>query len=152
RLLPEPVDIVLADLGVSSMQMDNPARGFTYKVDGPLDLRMNPQRGQPASALLASLSEPALATLLLENADEPEAHRMARAILRAPVSTTTDLTAVIRGPGGDDDCVRRVFQAPRIAVNNEFGALDEPVGTLPLCLKAAGRVAILTFHSGEDRR
>jgi len=152
RLLPEPVDIVLADLGVSSMQMDNPARGFTYKVDGPLDLRMNPQRGQPATALLASLNESALATLLLEHADEPAADRMARAILRVPISTTTQLTAVIRGSGGDDDSVRRVFQALRIAVNNEFGALDEFLRNLPLCLKAGGRVAILTFHSGEDRR
>jgi 16S rRNA (cytosine1402-N4)-methyltransferase len=152
RLLPEPVDIVFADLGVSSMQMDNPARGFTYKVDGPLDLRMNPQRGQPAGALLASLDEAALATLLLENADEPEADRMARAILRVPISTTTQLTAVIRGSGGDDECVRRVFQALRIAVNDEFGALEELLRNLPFCLKAGGRVAILTFHSGEDRR
>jgi 16S rRNA (cytosine1402-N4)-methyltransferase len=134
------------------MQMDNPARGFTYKVDGPLDLRMNPQRGQPATALLASLDESALATLLLENADEPAADRMARAILRVPISTTTQLTAVIRGSGGDDDSVRRIFQALRIAVNNEFGALDELLRNLPLCLKAGGRVAILTFHSGEDRR
>jgi 16S rRNA (cytosine1402-N4)-methyltransferase len=152
RVLPEPADVVFADLGLSSMQMDNPTRGFTYKYDGPLDLRMNPQRGQTAGALLAGLDEPALAALLLENADEPNAEHMAHAILQAPVSTTTQLAAVIRRAGGDEDSVRRVFQALRIAVNDEFGALDALLRTLPLCLKAGGRVAILTFHSGEDRR
>ena len=134
------------------MQMDNPARGFTYKYDGPLDLRMNPQRGQTASALLATLDEPALAALLLENADEPDADRMAQAILQTSVSTTTQLATVIRRAGGDDDSVRRVFQALRIAVNDEFGALEAFLQSLPFCLKAGGRVAILTFHSGEDRR
>src|SRR5213075_2892479 len=83
RVLPEPADIVFADLGLSSMQMDNPTRGFTYKYDGPLDQRMNPQRGKTAGALLASLDEPALAALLLENADEPNGDRMAQAILQA---------------------------------------------------------------------
>jgi len=152
RVLPEPADIVFADLGLSSMQMDNPERGFTYKYDGPLDLRMNPQRGKTASALLSSLDEPALAALLLENSDEPNADRIARAVLQGPVSTTTQLAAVIRRAGGDDDSVRRVFQALRIAVNDEFGALDTFLHNLPFCLKAGGRVAILTFHSGEDRR
>jgi 16S rRNA (cytosine1402-N4)-methyltransferase len=132
--------------------MDNPARGFTYKVEGPLDLRMNPQRGQTASELLASVHEPALASMLRENADEPNADRLAKAILRKPASTTTQLATVIRQAGGDDDCVRRVFQALRIAVNDEFSALDAFLNTLPFCLKAGGRVAILTFHSGEDRR
>ena len=134
------------------MQMDNPSRGFTYKYDGPLDLRMNPQRGQPASALLASLDEPALAALLLENADEPNADRIALAIRQASISTTTELAAIIRRTGGDEDSVRRVFQALRIAVNGEFDALEEFLRNLPLCLKAGGRAAILTFHSGEDRR
>ena len=152
RVLPEPADVVFADLGLSSMQMDNPTRGFTYKHDGPLDLRMNPQRGKTASALLASLDEPALAALLLENADEPNANRMAQAILQASVSTTTQLATVIRRAGGDEDSVRRAFQALRIAVNDEFGALDAFLYKLPFCLKAGGRVAILTFHSGEDRR
>jgi 16S rRNA (cytosine1402-N4)-methyltransferase len=152
RVLSEPADIVFADLGLSSMQMDNPARGFTYKYDGPLDLRMNPQRGQTASALLASLDEAALAALLVENADEPNADRMAQAILRASVSTTTQLATVIRRAGRDDDSVRRIFQALRIAVNDEFGALDAFLHNLPFCLKPGGRVAILTFHSGEDRR
>lgn len=152
RSLSEPVDIIFADLGVSSMQMDDPARGFTYKYEGPLDLRMNPRRGLAASALLARLDEFALAALLLENADEPHADRIAHAILAAPISTTTELAAVIYRSGGDEDSVRRVFQALRIAVNDEFGALEEFLRNLPFCLKPGGRVAILTFHSGEDRR
>jgi 16S rRNA (cytosine1402-N4)-methyltransferase len=152
RTLPEPADLILADLGLSSMQMDNPARGFTYKYDGPLDLRMNPRRGQTASDLLATLSEPALVALLIENADEPDADRMAHAILQASVSTTMQLSKVIQRAGGDEDTVRRVFQALRVAVNDEFGALEAFLRSLPQCLKAGGRVAILTFHSGEDRR
>jgi len=152
KVLPEPADIVFADLGLSSMQMDNPARGFTYKWDGPLDLRMNPQRGQAASALLETLDEASLAALLLANADEPKADRLARAIKKTSVSTTAQLTAIVRSAGGDEDCVRRVFQALRIAVNDEFGALDAFLQNLPFCLKTGGRVAILTFHSGEDRR
>ncbi|HEY2384582.1 MAG TPA: 16S rRNA (cytosine(1402)-N(4))-methyltransferase RsmH [Terriglobia bacterium] len=152
KLLPEPADIVFADLGVSSMQMDNPERGFTYKVDGPLDLRMNPMRGQPAAAMLAGLDGPALAAILFENADEPNADPIAHAVLQAQVSTTTELAAAVRRAGGDDDSIRRVFQALRIAVNNEFGALEEFLRNLPFCLKSGGRAAILTFHSGEDRR
>ena len=152
KLLSEPADIVFADLGVSSMQMDNPARGFTYKYDGPLDLRMNPQRGQPASAFLKTIDESSLAELLVENADEPDADALARAILQTTVSTTTELAGVIRGAGRDEDSIRRVFQALRIAVNDEFGALDALLRNLPFCLKPGGRVAVLTFHSGEDRR
>src|SRR3989442_8853798 len=152
RVLPEPADIVFADLGLSSMQMDNPARGFTYKCDGPLDLRMNPQRGQAASALLETLDETALAALLLANADEPKADHLARAIKKTSVSTTTQLTPLVPNAGGDEYSVRRVFQALRIAVNDEFGALDAFLQNLPFCLKTGGRVAILTFHSGEDRR
>lgn len=152
KVLPDPADLILADLGLSSMQIDNPARGFTFKYDGPLDLRMNPRRGQPASALLASLDPDKLATLLIENSDEPNAEPLARAILQTCIATTTDLVSTIRRTGRDDDSVRRVFQALRIAVNDEFGALDALLRSLPLCLKPGGRVAILTFHSGEDRR
>jgi len=152
RMLTERADIILADLGISSMQMDNPERGFTYKFEGALDLRMNPQRGQPASALLEELDETALADLLVRNADEPAAERLARAILKSRVETTTQLAGVIRRAGGDDDAIRRVFQALRIEVNDEFGALESFLRDLPLCLKPGGRVAILTFHSGEDRR
>jgi len=152
RTLTEPADVIFADLGLSSMQLDNPARGFTYKDDGPLDLRTNPRRGQTASALLATLDESGLAALLHENADEPNAERLAHAILQTPATTTTQLATAIRRAGGDDDAVRRAFQALRIAVNDEFGALEAFLQSLPLCLKAGGRVAILTFHSGEDRR
>jgi 16S rRNA (cytosine1402-N4)-methyltransferase len=152
KILDTPADIILADLGVSSMQIDNPARGFTYKHEGPLDLRMNPHRGQPASALLAGLDEPKLAELLFVNADETNAAVISRAILQKPVTTTVQLAEAVRRTGGTDDAVRRVFQALRIAVNDEFSALEAFLRNLPLCLKTGGRAAILTFHSGEDRR
>lgn len=162
REAPGGVDIILADLGLSSMQIDNPERGFTFKVEGPLDLRMNPERGQPASALLASMSVAKLEQLLLENSDEPHASLLARRILdrqaKTPITTTTALAAVIREalvpqPRIDpNDVIRRVFQALRIAVNDEFSALDTFLRHLPQCLRPGGRVAILTFHSGEDRR
>ncbi|MBI5761332.1 MAG: 16S rRNA (cytosine(1402)-N(4))-methyltransferase RsmH [Planctomycetales bacterium] len=158
-------DVLLADLGLSSMQIDDPARGFTFKFDGPLDMRMNPARGLPASKLLSKLDADELAQLLDENADEPHAVEMATAILKAhsrsPLTTTRALTDVIRSTftttkhgsaETDDDAVRRVFQALRIAVNDEFGALDTFLRNLPSCLKPGGRVAILSFHSGEDRR
>ncbi len=152
------VDIVLADLGVSSMQLDDPTRGFSVKFEGPLDMRMNPQRGQPASALLKSLSAQALATLLEGNADEPRASVLAGALAGHWFNTTTGLAAAVRAAvpqlGVDDRelTVRRVFQALRIAVNDEFSALDNFLRYLPGCLNPGGRVAILTFHSGEDRR
>jgi len=152
NILEEPADIVLADLGLSSMQIDNPERGFTFKSDGPLDLRMNPQRGKPASAMLGKITLAKLSLLLSENSDEPDAERIAAAILKSLPATTTDLAAAVRGTGADEDAVRRVFQALRIAVNDEFGALESLLRHLPLCLKPGGRVAILTFHSGEDRR
>jgi 16S rRNA (cytosine1402-N4)-methyltransferase len=159
---PGGADVILADLGVSSMQIDNPARGFTFKADGPLDLRMNPERGQSAAALLARLSGPKLESLLRENADEPHAAQLALALAGSAPQTTTALAALIRrtlaavprpATGADAELsVRRVFQALRIAVNDEFGALDTFLRLLPQCLKPGGRVAILTFHSGEDRR
>ncbi len=155
-------DLVLADLGVSSMQLDNPARGFTYKASGPLDMRMNPARGEPASRLLTHLSEKKLARLLEENADEPDARALARALKTAPIETTGELcrrvrTAIIaeRAAAPDaevDKAIRRTFQALRIAVNDEFSALDTFLRDLPSCLAAGGRAAVLTFHSGEDRR
>jgi 16S rRNA (cytosine1402-N4)-methyltransferase len=158
---PDGVDVLLADLGVSSMQLDDPARGFTFKADGPLDMRMNPSRGLSASALLSKLDVAELARLLVDHADEPQADELAAAILRAharqPLTTTGALVdAVRRVPHqtGDEatDTVRRVFQALRIAVNDEFGALEALLRSLPDCLKPGGRVAILSFHSGEDRR
>jgi 16S rRNA (cytosine1402-N4)-methyltransferase len=160
-------DVVLADLGVSSMQIDNPARGFTYKADGPLDLRLNPQRGRAAAQLLQSLNQEELADLLAENADEPRAAALALAIVEAgrkePIATTLQLAQLVRRvvrqsssqePLEDDTraTLQRTFQALRIAVNDEFTVLDQFLAFLPKCLKPRGRVAILTFHSGEDRR
>ena len=165
-LLPESgggFDFVLADLGVSSMQIDNPARGFTFKADGPLDLRLNPQRGQPASALLQRLSEDALVELLVANADEPYAEPIARALQGQDVTTTRQLADLVRRAlqgcfptetweTDTRKCLQRTFQALRIAVNDEFGVLDQFLAHLPRCLKTGARVAILSFHSGEDRR
>ncbi len=151
-------DCILADLGVSSMQIDDPARGFSVKADGPLDMRMNPQRGFPASALLEKISADALEKLLRENADEPRAGELAGALAGKNFATTKALAAIIRAALPrltKEDCdltVRRVFQAVRIEVNDEFSALDMLLRHLPACLNPGGRVAILTFHSGEDRR
>ena len=161
---PAGADLLLADLGVSSMQLDDPARGFTFKVDGPLDMRMDPSRGRTATDLLSQLDQSNLAKLLAENSDLPHALELAAAILfahsRGPITTTGSLAAVVRetigrhsrgSPGSADDAVRRVFQALRIAVNDELGSLSALLRGLPTCLKPGGRVAILSFHSGEDR-
>jgi 16S rRNA (cytosine1402-N4)-methyltransferase len=151
-------DIILADLGVSSMQIDDPARGFSVKFDGPLDMRMNPQRGQTASAFLAKIRSDALAALLVEYADEPHAATLAPALAGKTFATTKALANAIRAvlprlnKEDGDLSIRRVFQALRIAVNDEFSALDTFLRNLPACLNPGGRVAILTFHSGEDRR
>ena len=160
------VDAILADLGVSSMQLDDPARGFTFKTDSPLDLRLNPARAPSAAEWLARVTPAALATALTENSDEPHAELLARELAglrrRTPLTRTLQLADAIRAilrehaprqdPEAIDDSVRRVFQAIRIAVNDEFGALEMFLRHLPACLKPGGRVAILTFHSGEDRR
>ena len=161
---PDGADVLLVDLGLSSMQIDDPSRGFTFKADGPLDMRMNPNRGRSASEWLSSLGVVGLTRILLENADEPRAAELAEAILSAhasqPLTTTTGRwPPVVRAcPCQDfrrkaaDDAVRRVPTPLRIAVNDEFGSLDSLLRGLPSCLKPGGRVAILTFHSGEDRR
>lgn len=156
-------DVIFADLGLSSMQIDNPTRGFTFKQDGPLDMRMNPQRGKSASDLLLSLNEASLEEMLRENSDEPHAKLLARsltqAVSHAPITTTLGLAQAVRQalpqrPGKEDSdaTVRRVFQALRIAVNEEFSTLETLLRALPASLRPGGRVAILTFHSGEDRR
>jgi S-adenosyl-methyltransferase MraW len=152
------VDALLADLGVSSMQIDDPTRGFSVKFEGPLDMRMNPQRGQPASVFLSRMNAATLSDLLVENADEPRSKEIASVIAGKLFDTTTALANQIRAALGDvgrdeqDQAIRRVFQAIRIAVNDEFSALDTFLRNLPSCLKPGGRAAVLTFHSGEDRR
>lgn len=155
----EGADVLLADLGCSSMQFDNPDRGFSFKHDGPLDMRMNPQRGVSARDLLKKLAAPPLAALLQDNADEPLARPLAEALAGSDHPTTRSLADAIRRalPARltEDDrtaTVRRVFQALRIAVNEEFTALETFLNHLPASLRPGGRVAILTFHSGEDRR
>jgi 16S rRNA (cytosine1402-N4)-methyltransferase len=164
KLLPEAgggFDCILADLGVSSMQLDNPERGFSYKNDGPLDLRLNPLRGTPASALLQSLSVQELAELLTDNADEPYAELIAQEIKKvtSPISSTRQLSDVVRAvlktlPENKTHAksLQRTFMALRIAVNDEFGVLDRFLEVLPWCLKPGARLAILAFHSGEDKR
>lgn len=151
-------NILIADLGVSSMQLDDPRRGFSIKLDGPLDMRMNPSKGEPASRLIERLSPTSLSTLLSENADEPRAAFIAESIAgRLFVSTqelASDLRRVLRGATKDeiDLTLRRVFQAVRIAVNDEFGALDGLLRQIPECTAPNARISILSFHSGEDRR
>lgn len=151
-------DCILADLGVSSMQIDTPVRGFSVKTPGPLDMRMNPNKGLPASEFLARLQPETLADLLRDNADEPRATLLSGHLAGRNFALTTDLTLAITSllPNLSEDerdkTVRRVFQALRIAVNEEFTALDTLLRHLPECLNPGGRVAILTFHSGEDRR
>jgi 16S rRNA (cytosine1402-N4)-methyltransferase len=155
-------DVIIADLGVSSMQIDNPDRGFSYKGVGPLDMRMNPARGEPASALIARSSAAALADMLTSHADEPHAARIARILKeQLPVTTQaaerhirlglTDTTPKISAAEAKLS-VRRTFQALRIAVNDEFGTLEALLRALPAVLAPGGRAAIITFHSGEDRR
>lgn len=156
----EGLDFLLADLGLSSMQIDNPERGFSYKYSGPLDMRMNPERGAPASQWLGKCNLKKLTQALADGGDEPHARDIARAILVAlPINTTKHLRDVVGAatPAHVDQeersrTITRVFQAIRIAVNEEFTALDTFLTRLPNCLKPGGRVAILSFHSGEDRR
>ena len=152
------VDVLLADLGVSSMQLDDPARGFSMKSDGPLDMRMNPQRGQPAAALLAKAGAVELQDVLREHADEPHAAVLSVALAGKQFATTKALANAIRAAlprvnlEDREMSVRRVFQALRIWANDEFSALDSFLRQIPHLLNPGGRVAILTFHSGEDRR
>lgn len=156
---PGGCDALLADLGCSSMQLDDPSRGFSMKNDGPLDMRLDASRGEPASALLSRWSEAELALLLEVNADEPHAARLAprlaAAARRGGLTTTRELAALVRAslPAAEaDKSVRRVFQAVRIETNDEFRRLDALLDQLPRLLKPGGRAALISFHSGEDRR
>ncbi|MGI9244320.1 MAG: 16S rRNA (cytosine(1402)-N(4))-methyltransferase RsmH [Verrucomicrobiales bacterium] len=155
------LDFLLADLGLSSMQIDNPERGFSYKHDGPLDMRMNPQRGIPARDWIARCKRHKLERTLVEGGDEPHAGPIAAAIAGSekPITTTRQLRDLVEAtlPEGLAEDTRkasvaRVFQAIRIAVNEELTAIDAFLNQLPHCLRPGGRVAILSFHSGEDRR
>ncbi|MES2996782.1 MAG: 16S rRNA (cytosine(1402)-N(4))-methyltransferase RsmH [Verrucomicrobiota bacterium] len=149
------VDFVFADLGCSSMQYDDPSRGFSFKHQGPLDMRMNPTRGLTAADLIKKLEPKELEEILRENSDEPQAGRIAAALAGRSFATTLELVTAIRLVADIDPenlVLKRVFQAIRIEVNDEFGALAAFLKTVPSCLKPGGRVAILTFHSGEDRR
>lgn len=159
-------DFVLADLGVSSMQIDNPDRGFSYKREGPLDLRLNPQKGISAAQRLKEIPQEELQGMLLENADEPYAKEISKAVFfeikkGTDIATTTKLQEIIekaliflpaenRKEAVNKSC-QRTFQALRIDVNSEFEVLEEFLEKLPTVLSSGGRVAILTFHSGEDR-
>ncbi len=151
-------DMILADLGVSSMQLDNPARGFTSKHAGPLDMRMNPAKGIPASKWFELVTPPELAEILRNNSDEPHAQILAPQLAAKSFSSTLELAQAIRAALSSrpemevKKTVARVFQAVRIEVNEEFAALDALLRSLPFSLRLGGRVAILTFHSGEDRR
>jgi len=158
RLGRSGADLILADLGVSSMQLDNPGRGFSTKTAGPLDMRMNTSRGISAAQFLQNISPDKLHAILAHNSDEPHAVQLAPVLAGKSFITTVDLAAAIRrqlpalAADERDLTVRRVFQAIRIAVNEEFTALDTLLRVLPQCLNPGGRAAILTFHSGEDRR
>lgn len=161
-----PFDFVLADLGVSSMQIDNPERGFSYKHEGPLDLRMNPQKGASAAERLKEVSQEELQGMLIENSDEPYAEEISKVVMMRlkrgqKIETTTQLKNVIeealsfipaseRKEAVKKSC-QRTFQALRIDVNSEFEVLYEFLEKLPHVLAPGGRAAILTFHSGEDR-
>lgn len=168
-----PFDVMMADLGVSSMQIDDPKRGFSYKLDGPLDLRLDPSKGVPAGERLSHMDGEEIEGMLIENSDEPYAREITDVILsyrrkKIPVDTTTVLREIVveglkkakairrENPTLEDKelikkTCQRVFQALRIDVNSEFEVLEAFLTKLPDCLNSGGRVAILTFHSGEDR-
>ena len=159
-------DFVLVDLGVSSMQIDNPERGFTYKHEGPLDLRLNPQKGISAADRLKELNQEELEGMLIENSDEPYAAEIAKEVMNTfrkggKIDTTTQLKDAIERalaflPEKEQkDAIKkscaRTFQALRIDVNSEFEVLEAFLEKLPEILNPGARVAVLTFHSGEDR-
>ena len=161
----ERVDAILADLGVASPQIDDPARGFSYRKPGPLDMRMDSARSESAAKLLARISEADLRDALLELGDETDAPQIARLIVerraREPITTTEELTAIIceardftlqRALGAKLHPAARTFQALRMLVNRETQNLERLLKIAPEILKPGGRIAIISFHSGEDRR
>jgi 16S rRNA (cytosine1402-N4)-methyltransferase len=153
-----PYDGALLDLGVSSHQLDTPGRGFSFRHDGPLDMRMDPSAGEPAALLVNSAPEAELTRIFREFGEEPQARRVARAIVaereRLPFTRTGQLAALIEkilGRRGRVHPATRVFQALRIAVNDELGSLRRALDTIPPLLKAGARLVVITFHSLEDR-
>lgn len=155
-----PVDGILADLGLSSIQMLTPERGFGFSSEGPIDMRYDPSRGRSAARLLAEEDEASLRRILLEYGEEKSASRIARAIVRRrekePLRTTTELAALVteavprRGPQRIHPATK-TFQALRIAVNGELTGLDGFVDTAVMSLRRGGRLAVISFHSLEDR-
>ncbi len=157
-IAPAGVQGVLFDFGVSSYQIENPARGFSFQQDGPLDLRMNPTSGQSAADLIRSLSMQELRRLLRTYGEEPQATRIAKAIIQArqqaPIQTTAQLASVISKsvPAAGVKALARVFQALRIAVNDELEELERGLENAWASLSAGGRLVALSYHSLEDRR
>lgn len=153
------VDGVLADLGFASDQMDTANRGLSFRTDGPLDMRLDPTTGQTAADLVNRMSEAALADVFWEYGEERHSRRVARRIAEhrqeTPFTTTAELADVVRRSvprSGGIDPATRVFQALRIAVNDELGALDRLLSVLPRIVRPGGRAGIISFHSLEDRR
>jgi 16S rRNA (cytosine1402-N4)-methyltransferase len=158
------IDAILADLGVASMHIDDPTRGFSYRRPGPLDMRMDPTRGQPASALLAKIGQSDLATALREIGDEEDAQAIADLVVRRraiqPIATTEDLMAIVcearqftlkRAAGAKLHPAARTFQVLRILVNRELANLQRLLAVAPDLLHPTATIAIISFHSGEDR-
>ena len=164
-------DVIFADLGVSSMQVDDPARGFSYKVDGPLDMRMDPRLPRTAADRLARIPRDDLADALRDHADEPDAERIADAVClrrgKQPIARTLQLAELVLAVKGITPAEWKrksregeaglhpaalTFQALRILVNREFETLDRLLGAAPRVLRPGGRIGIVSFHSGEDRR
>jgi 16S rRNA (cytosine1402-N4)-methyltransferase len=154
-------DAILLDLGVSSMQIDRPERGFSYAVDAPLDMRMDPSEPRSARELVNEADERELADVFRRYGEERFSRQIARAIVRrraaAPFERTSDLVDVVRGaiPAprrfGDGHPAKRVFQALRIAVNDELGSLERALPEALSVLRPGGRIAVISFHSLEDR-
>ena len=153
-------DAVLADLGFCSDQLANPERGLSFQQEGPLDMRLDPSRGEPASSLVQRLHEKELADVFWQFGEERYSRRIARRIVEARGQSRLDTTSqladlvrrcVPRARGHGIDPATRVFQALRIAVNDELGALQRLLSVLPECLKPGGRAALISFHSLEDR-
>jgi 16S rRNA (cytosine1402-N4)-methyltransferase len=154
-------DGVLADLGISSDQLDDPNRGLSFQYDAPLDMRMDPTRGETAADLLRRLPERDLADLIYQFGEERFSRRIARRVVevrdREPIEMTGRLAELVRrcvprAKGHGIDPATRTFQALRIAVNDELGALDRLLAQLPTCVKPGGRAVVISFHSLEDRR